>query len=369
LDAGANFQSYLWSDNVSTTETIDVTQTGSYTVSTVDLNGCPATSTSFNVTVIPLPVVTIFANGSTNICAGSTITLSMPVGYSSYLWSPGGQITNSIFVSTAGDYTGSATNSAGCSNNTPTIHVTVNPQPEPVIIPQGPIELCYGETITLDAGNEGYVSYSWFNNQVPINVHTQLATVGVSGNYTVTVLDTNGCGQGVISPPTHVTVFPELIPFITISGNHDTLFSSAAQSYQWFLNGDSIPGASNQYYVPGESGNYTVAVTDGNGCAGTSENLEFTYIGIETVGGNFTSLNLYPNPGKGRFTITADFVGVSSVNITITDMLGNEIMPAINIKGVSSLKQDISVEEFANGIYFVRVMADNNQKVIRYIKD
>lgn len=367
LDAGSGFQSYLWSNTVNT-QLNSVTQSGSYTVTTTDVNGCEATSTPYNVTVIPLPVVTVFANGPTEICQGNFVTLVMPSGYSAYVWN-NGATTSSIVVNQAGDYFGSASNSAGCSNITSTISVTVNPQPEPVITPQGPVTLCFGETILLDAGDLGYDTYNWFRNLNPLTAHSQVNSVGTSGSYTVEVIDTNGCGAGVTSPPVVVTVLPELIPFISISADQDTLYSTPAQTYQWNYNGIPVNGANLYYFVPQASGNYSVTVTDNNDCEGTSAIMEFSYTGIEMNENTFSYINLFPNPGKGRFTLVAEFGSVTSANIVITDMLGHNIMPAINLKGITSLKQEISVEEFANGVYFVNIMTDNGQKVIRYIKE
>ncbi len=367
LNAGSGFQEYLWS-NTADTQLDSITQSGSYTVTTTDLNGCQATSTPYNVTVIPLPVVTVFANGPTEICEGNFVTLVMPSGYSAYVWN-NGATTSSIVVNQEGDYFGSATNSAGCSNITSTISVSVNPQPEPVITPQGPVTLCFGESILLDAGDLGYTTYNWFRNLNPLTVHSQFAPVGTSGSYTVEVIDTNGCGAGVNSPPVVVTVLSELIPQISISADQDTLYSTPAQTYQWYYNGIAVNGANLQYFVPQASGNYSVTVTDNNDCEGTSAIIEFSFSGIGMNENVFSYINLFPNPGKGRFTVVAEFGSVTSANIVITDMLGHNIMPAINLKGITSLKQEISVEEFANGVYFVNIMTDNGQKVIRYIKE
>jgi hypothetical protein len=368
LNAGAGFQTYLWS-NTANTQLNTIGQSGSYTVTTTDQNGCEATSTPFNVTVIPLPVVTVFANGPTEICEGNTVTLVMPSGYVNYVWN-NGETTSSIVVDEAGDYFGSATNSAGCSNITSTITVTVNPQPQPVITPQGPVTVCYGETIVLDAGDLGYEEYNWFLNLNPLSIHSQFAPVGQSGSYTVEVIDANGCGEGVTSPPVQVTVLPQLVPLISISADQDTLYSTTAVTYQWYYNGVAVNGANLQWFVPQASGNYSVTVTDNNDCNGTSAIMEFSYssgIGMEENG--FSYINLFPNPGKGRFTVVAEFNAVTNANIVVTDMLGHSVMPAINVKGVSSLKQDISVEDFANGVYFVSIITDNGQKVIRYIKE
>ena len=59
----------------------------------------------------------------------------------------------------------------------------------------------------------------------------------------------------------------------TIGGNSDTLtasISDAGITYQWQQceTGIIIPGATNQSFVPTQSGNYAVVITDEQGCSG-----------------------------------------------------------------------------------------------------
>lgn len=52
----------------------------------------------------------------------------------------------------------------------------------------------------------------------------------------------------------------------TISVSNGTLSSTSATTYQWYLNGDAISGATSQTYTPTASGKYVVRITDANGC-------------------------------------------------------------------------------------------------------
>ncbi len=54
------------------------------------------------------------------------------------------------------------------------------------------------------------------------------------------------------------------MPFI--SQTQYTLDASAGSSYQWYLNGKAIPGATQQSYFPLVAGDYYVIVIDKNGC-------------------------------------------------------------------------------------------------------
>ncbi|MCY1636783.1 hypothetical protein, partial [Marinifilum sp. D737] len=91
-------------------------------------------------------------------CAGGTIILDAGNAGASYLWS-NGATTQSITVSTSGNYSVVVTDSNGCSA-TDDVNVTVHPNP--VVDLGTDQETCAGGTITLDAGNAG-ASYLWSN--------------------------------------------------------------------------------------------------------------------------------------------------------------------------------------------------------------
>jgi len=105
---------------------------GSYSV-TATVGGCASAAGSTNVVVNPLPTPVVIPNDSTTFCAGGSVTLDAGAGYSSYLWSPGGQTTRTIVVSTSGSYTVTVTAATGCQGTSAPTVVTVNPNPAPVV--------------------------------------------------------------------------------------------------------------------------------------------------------------------------------------------------------------------------------------------
>lgn len=92
---------YLWS-NGSTSPTITVNAAGNYSVLLTGSNGCTSSSQVTAVTVTPVPVASISANGPTAICQGSSVVLTAAPA-TSYLWN-NGATTQSITVSTVGSY-------------------------------------------------------------------------------------------------------------------------------------------------------------------------------------------------------------------------------------------------------------------------
>ena len=252
---------YLWSTGA-TTQSINVTTSGSYTVQVTNAAGCQSiASLATAVTVNALPSQpTITAGGSTTFCAGGSVTLTSSAG-STYLWSTGAT-TQSINVTTAGSYTVQVTNAAGCQSiASAATTVTVNALPsQPTITAGGPTTFCIGGSVTLTSSAGS--TYLWSTGAT-----TQSINVTTAGSYTVQDTNAAGC-QSISSAATTVTVnaLPAQ-PTITAGGSTTfcaggsvTLTSSAGSSYLWST------GATTASINVTTAGSYTVQVTNAAGC-------------------------------------------------------------------------------------------------------
>jgi len=164
LTASAGYVSYLWS-NGQTTQSIIVTQSGTYTVTAVDLSGCPSmASLPVNIIVLtapPAPVIT--ANGPTSFCFGSSVVLSAPIGYASYLWS-NGEITQSITVTTSGDYYVQVTDISGCSSLASNI-ISVSVTDPPLADAGEDATICVGSSYLVSTATaSNYTTILWTSN-------------------------------------------------------------------------------------------------------------------------------------------------------------------------------------------------------------
>ncbi|GAB4287537.1 MAG: hypothetical protein Kow0068_13300 [Marinilabiliales bacterium] len=254
LDAGAGYIGYLWSTGA-TSQTLNVTSAGTYSVTVTDSNGCTGTD-QVDVTVAANLTPTI--SGILNFCTGSSTTLDAGSGYASYLWSTS-EITQTIQVSSGGTYSVTVADASGCTG-TDQVTVTENSNPTPVI--SGSLTICPGSSTTLDAGS-GYSGYLWNDAST-----SQTINVNTAGTYSVTVTDNNGCSG---SSQVNVTESPAMTLVLTptdLNCNGDLSGSitssctggSAPFTYNW------SNGSTNQDLNNIAAGTYTLTVTDGNGC-------------------------------------------------------------------------------------------------------
>lgn len=268
LDAGSYpGATYAWS-NGGTTQTINVSTSGTYSCTVTKSNGCSSTSNAITVTVNPDPSVpTITPTGPTTFCNGGSVTLISSQG-SGIMWSNNATSQN-ISVNSSGTYDVTYTDGNGCSAISAPTTVTVNANPSaPTISASGTTSFCTGDSVMLTS------SQSSGNMWSPGGETTQNITVMSSGTYSVIYTDANGCSA--TSGSTNVSVSSSPAPSITATGSTSicpgdmvTLSSSPADSYQWYLNGNPINGATSQTYSASAAGNFAVDVTNTNPCNGT----------------------------------------------------------------------------------------------------
>jgi hypothetical protein len=78
--------------------------------------------------------------------------------------------------------------------------------------------------------------------------------------------------------------------------------SAPDPSYQWFLDGQPIPGATSGFYFPQESGTYSLQVTDAVGCSGASDT--FSVI--------LPAADFDVSAANGAYTFTNNSVGATA---------------------------------------------------------
>lgn len=150
LDAGNPGATYLWSTG-ETTQSIQVTNPGSYSVKVTNSIGCEARDTA-TVTTIPLPIVNLGADKSA--CSGNPVLLDAGIAGAKYLWNTG-DTTQSILVQATGNYSVMVTqNSCSASD---TIQVNFNALPNANFTSQ----ITPGLLVLFEAIQKTDLTYLW----------------------------------------------------------------------------------------------------------------------------------------------------------------------------------------------------------------
>lgn len=353
LSTTVPFSQYSWSGG-QTTASISANTAGPYTVTVSDINGCTATNT-FNLTVNTNPVPVIA--GTFAFCQGANSVLSTTLPYSNYSWSTGVS-TSTTNVSLGSTYSVTVTDANGCTGSSSQL-ITVYTPPLPSI--SGVTAICQGANANITASPAG-MNYLWSNGSTNNSIQPSVAAT-----YTVTVTDGNGC-----SGTANQVVSVNNNPTPTITGNlsacqglSSTLgISSSFNAYTW------SNGATTSTISVSTTGNYSVIVTDANGCTGNTSvlfnSLPFTNAIITgpvgfCIGNNATidagagysnyswsngnsgqQLNV-TNGGAYTVTVTAPngCTGSSSYNITAWTL------PTAQITGVTAICQGLSANLIA----------------------
>jgi len=353
--------------------------TATYTI-TPTANACTGTPITVVVTVKPNPVATA-TPPSDSICSGEMVNfnLSSNVGGTTYTWtvtqnnvsgaSNGSgslisQILNTITQANGTvDYVVTPTANA-CSGNPITINVVVSPIPIVSVSPQNH-EMCENDTVQLVAS--GASAYTWTPGSGLSNTSgaTVFAYPTISTTYVVTGTSVEGC---VNKDSVVITIHPlPSIPTITQSGNVLTC-SPAYASYQWFFNGGVIPGAILQNYTISQSGNYTVEVTDTNGCKNLSDifNAIIDASGVnENVG--IADIKVFPNPNTGEFTLSGNLKLNSDYFIEIKNTLGQIVYSEKLVNKMGNFSKNINIHNFDSGLYMLSVRANNQQAIYKIV--
>ncbi len=259
---------YAW-NIAGTTSNQSGLSAGTYYATVTDINGCADTSSV--VLQMPLPYA-LNTNVTNATCLGycdGSITVS-PLGGTpnySYLWTPFA-ITQNLANVCAGNYSVTVTDINSCTSSasftvTEPPGVSVNVVSTPTTCNGG----CDG-TLNAQAsqGTPPY-SYNWASGNA-LALEQNLC----AGNFSVTITDANQCtllGNGVVSQPPAIIVnlqeqpvscFGFLDGSLVLSQQNATLPYTSLWS-TGLSNNDSLNGVA--------AGNYSVTITDVNGCTGS----------------------------------------------------------------------------------------------------
>ena len=144
-----------------------------------------------------------------------------------------------------------------------------------------------------------------------------------------------------------------------------TLKATSASTYQWYLNDETIVGATNQNYRPSTNGMYKVATKLDN-CTSVSDSRLIMVTAIEEasvkeIGLRISSDDYIENMIKGSsFYVQFSNIQTEGITLDIMNSMGNNVFHKENLINQRS-PQKININNLTTGVYYVKIYA--NKKV------
>jgi|GEM_PF-1451717 len=218
-------------------------------------------------------------------------------------------------------------------------------------------EICDGESITLTV--TGGTSYIWSNGE-----NTAEITVSPSSptTYSVTVANVCASGTGEVS----VNVLSSPNPSIVLGSNGTLSALPIDLAYQWYLNGAPVTGATDQIHTPAQTGDYSVEVTNADGCATISASIAYMVVATEHIEG-VEYFEVFPNPFNDFIDIEIKNDNSETFYVKIVDIRG-EILQEQEIYSTGSYATRLNVANLPKGIYLVQISNDKGQIIKKIAK-
>ncbi|MFH1320785.1 MAG: T9SS type A sorting domain-containing protein, partial [Bacteroidota bacterium] len=217
--------------------------------------------------------------------------------------------------------------------------------------------VCDGDaTVSVTSGTLPY-TYLWDD---PGAQTDSTATGLCAGTYNAAVTDANSCtatASVTISNLTSITLYISTTDDTqggACNGTASVTASGGASPYTYlWSNGQTTSTATALC-----AGNYSVVVTDANGCNNAAADSVFESTGIFTAYTN-TIFNIYPNPTSGKINVEFAIDKPKDVNITVTNIIG-EVVTSAEIDNAILGIYTIDLTERANGIYYIYIQTEDD---------
>jgi len=352
---------YLWNNGDTNYYTV-IKQAGDYAVTITDGNGCVSESDTISIIVNALPNDSLTLSGLPEFCDRDSLTVSAQSGYS-YQWSDGSS-GQALTVYQSGQVHVQLSDNKGCTSESDTINVIVNPLPDTSITVVGSLDLCPGDTVTLTAAS-GMADYFWSTGS-----NFQSIDITQSGLYRVTLVSTDGCVdtssyfQSVLHPLPIVSSIIGDTTGVTPMQNYVYVVSqNSGSTYTWSItNGVIVSGQGTNVVTVmwSQASNGTLSVIESNGYCEDSTGVAIsTTFGISDMPIN--PMLIYPNPSSGLFKVEMTYT--EPVQVKIFNGQGR-LITVMNFEEVEFV---IDLSDYPPGVYNAVFETQNSTEAYRLI--
>ncbi|MDP2363916.1 MAG: hypothetical protein Q8M94_09130, partial [Ignavibacteria bacterium] len=213
--------------------------------------------------ILAEPQLTII--GKSSFCYGDSVILESVGDYPVFYWSTG-EKTKRIIIKESGAYNITIVEPSGCKASSKAVVVDVKTASPIQIKPIGKFPVCEGDETDIELNVPlGFNKYLWSTGDTVRRIKVKVTQ---PGKYNVIATTSDGCTS---TDNFEITINPRPEKPIVTRYWYNLLRASNALSYQWFLDGKVVTGAKDQVVKIDKLGDYTVQISDKNGCSNTSE--------------------------------------------------------------------------------------------------
>ncbi|MEY3209307.1 MAG: hypothetical protein RL064_1338, partial [Bacteroidota bacterium] len=180
-----------------------------------------------------------------------------------------------------------------------------------------------------------------------------------------TQISTNDC----YNSSSEISIKTAEKPSFTLVG--DSLITTTASNYQWYMNDVAIAGAINQSFKPTTNAYYKVAAFTGD-CQNLSDNRLILITDIATASPNeirlkITSDDYVENIIKGNsFYIQFSNIQTQGISLEILNSNGNSLFVKENLNNQNT-PQHVTIPSLSTGVYFIKIYANKKVYVQRVL--
>ena len=352
-------------------------QPGTYEVVLVASNAAGASTTTMTIVVNDVPT----ADFTYQLAGLSIVTTNNSQDGDTYLWEFGDGNTSDQFEPThtygaPGNYNVILTVTNECGTATYTSEVVIQGNaPLPAFTVEAS-QGCAPFVVEFTDESEGDpLSWAWqFPGGNPALSTDQNPTVTYStpGTYDVTLEVTNQWGSNTVTELQFIVVdgLPTVdFDYLTTNGTVEfTNMSQNATIYTWDFGDGNGSTDENPTHTYAADGSYIVELTATNNCGASTiqQTIDIMIVGIEDVTW-VESLNLFPNPNAGHFTLQMQGEPQGELEFVLYNSIGQLVKRDVGDFSTGVLQKEFDYPALDPGVYSLGIRSGDSQLFIKII--